>query len=127
MAAAGVVNNDDDVIVIPEPPQKAPRNRYLGASCKGNSDEPASTSAMTSSASTTSPAASSTTSSVTPQFSESQLPEEYWTGDQHPEECGCHWCHLLHGNVEWDDAKFMAELEAKWRAEAEELFGESLQ
>ena len=53
-------------------------------------------------------------------WSESQLPEEYWMGDQHPAECGCHWCHLLYGNEEWNDAKFMEELEAKWQKEEEE-------
>ena len=53
-------------------------------------------------------------------WSESQLPEEYWMGDQHPAECGYHWCHLLYGNEEWNDAKFMEELEAKWQKEEEE-------
>lgn len=53
-------------------------------------------------------------------ITESQLPEEYWQGDQHPPECGCHWCHLLHGNKEWDNAGFLEELREMWRAEEEE-------
>lgn len=53
-------------------------------------------------------------------ITESQLPEEYWLGDQHPQECGCHCCHLLYGNKEWDNAGYLEELREMWRLEDEE-------
>lgn len=36
-------------------------------------------------------------------FLESQAPYEYLYGDQHPVECGCHWCHKIYGNPQWTD------------------------
>ena len=48
------------------------------------------------------------TSHHVPLLSDSQLPEEYLWGDQHPHDCGCHICHLLFGNPEFDDAAWYA-------------------